>query len=173
MQTLFSDADHGGYFRTASDAEILISRPKEIHDGVMPSGNSCAAMVLQQLSELTAEKRWMEAAEAQNMFIAGRAERFGSGISYGLLAMMRALYPHRELICCGESDGGSLEDYLSRRPANALSILWKTAENAERLEKFAPFTQPYQMPEQGTLWYLCTNGACALPENSFDALHLT
>ena len=173
MLTLFADDERGGFYRTASDAETLISRPKELFDGAMPSGNSCAAMVLQKLAELTGEKRFLDAAFAQHAFVAGQAERYGSGVAYGLLAMMRSLFPHRELICCGETDGGALQTYLKQHPANALAILWKTKENALQLDKLAPFTSAYGVPEQGMQWYLCTNGTCDLPVSSFDALRLS
>ena len=173
MLTLFADDERGGFYRTASDAEMLISRPKELFDGAMPSGNSCAAMVLQELAELTGEKRFLDAAFAQHAFVAGQAERYGSGVAYGLLAMMRSLFPHRELICCGETDGGALQTYLKQHPANALAILWKTKENALQLDKLAPFTSAYGVPEQGMQWYLCTNGTCDLPVSSFDALRLS
>ena len=173
MQNLLFDKPSGGYFRTASDAEKLISRPKELYDGAMPSGNSCAAMVLQRLSELTGEEKWSEAASTQHQFVAGRAEAYGSGVAYGLLAMMRALFPHRELLCCGNDERQALLGYLSRRPANDLAILWKTKDNALTLDRLAPFTRVYDVPEQGACWYLCTNGACALPESSFEALGLS
>ena len=173
MLDLFPDRDNGGFYRTAADAERLIARPKEQYDGAMPSGNSCTAMALQQLAELTAEPRWLDAAHAQHAFIAGCADRYGSGVSFGLLAMMRALYPHQELVCCGNTDESALQAYLRQHPANALSVLRKTQENAAKLEQLAPFTKSYAVPETGTQWYLCTNGACALPVSDFDALHLS
>ena len=173
MQELFLDAERGGYYRTAADAEVLIARPKELYDGAMPSGNSAAAMVLQLLSELTGDQRWLDASRAQLSFVAGLAERYGSGVSYGFLAMLRTLYSHQELICCGEDDGGALLAYLERHPANTLAILWKRKDNAAQLEKLAPFTKTYDVPERGTCWYLCTNGACELPVDRFEALHLS
>ena len=173
MQTLFADDNDGGCFRTASDAEELIARPKEIYDGAMPSGNSCAAMALQMLSELTGEKHWMDASFRQNSFVAGSAAAYGNGVSYGLLAMMRSLYQQRELICCGETDADALRTYLVRHPSNTLSILWKTKNNAEQMHALAPFTKAYDVPAHGALWYLCTDGACSTPVSSFEELHLS
>ena len=171
LQTLFAD-EQGGFFRTATDAETLISRPKELFDGAMPSGNSTAAMVLQQLAELTAQPRWMDAAAEQLAHIAGCSERFGSGVSYGLLAMLRAVYPHRELICCGEDGEETLRSYLERHPAHNLAVLLKTKTNAALLKKLAPFTADYPVPETGACWYLCENGTCTMPQTRFDALGL-
>ena len=169
---LFSDDAHGGCYRTAVDAETLISRPKELFDGAMPSGNSCAAMLLQSLSELTGEKRWTEAAADQLAFIAGRAERYGAGVAYGLLAMMRALYPHQELLCCSDQFPTELAEYLSKHPASSLAVIWKNSDNAALLAQIAPFTAAYEIPEKGRLWYLCTDGACALPLRHFSDLNL-
>ena len=173
MLNLFPDTEKGGFFRTAADAEKLIARPKETFDGAMPSGNSCAAMALQQLAELTGETVWLEAAQKQLAFVAGNAKAYGTGVSYGLLAMMRVLFPQRELVCCGDECGETLKTFLSQHPANDLSILWKREENEAALSAAAPFTNAYPVPETGTRWYLCKNGVCKLPESSFDALGLS
>ncbi|MBQ9044935.1 MAG: thioredoxin domain-containing protein [Oscillospiraceae bacterium] len=172
LQAFFPDEANGGYFRTASDAEKLLQRPKEQFDGAVPSGNSCAAMALQQLAELTGEPKWLAAAEKQHVFVAGRAEAYGTGVAFGLLAMMRAVYPHQELICCGADGREELLLYLERHPTNTPVILLKTRDNAAAMDRLAPFTQSYPVPDSGALWYLCTNGACAMPKDRFSELEL-
>jgi uncharacterized protein YyaL (SSP411 family) len=47
------DHDHGGFFLTAHDAELLPVRPKEAYDGAIPSGNSVAALNNMRLARLT------------------------------------------------------------------------------------------------------------------------
>ncbi|MCL2018980.1 MAG: thioredoxin domain-containing protein [Oscillospiraceae bacterium] len=51
----FPDNDNGGFYLTPSDGETLIIRPKETHDGAIPSGNSVMAMNLLDLNLLTGE----------------------------------------------------------------------------------------------------------------------
>ncbi len=172
MRRLFADETQGGFYRTASDAEALIARPKELFDGAMPSGNSCAAMVLQELADLTGEPDWRAAADRQHRFLAGQAARYPSGFSYALLAMERALYPHRELVVCSAQVPPELTEYLRRRPANALSVLLKSDETAARLAACAPFTADYPVPPRGAMWYLCENGRCAMPTDDFQKLDL-
>ena len=58
----FADAA-GGWFDTASDAEPLIVRPKEIQDGATPSGGAAAAAAILRLAELTGDGRLRDAAE--------------------------------------------------------------------------------------------------------------
>ncbi len=52
MITWFWDEDIGGFFDTAADAEKLITRPRDLTDNAMPSGNSLALDLLLTLSEL-------------------------------------------------------------------------------------------------------------------------
>ncbi|MGM9602133.1 MAG: thioredoxin domain-containing protein, partial [Faecousia sp.] len=173
MVELFEDKKNGGYYMTAFDGERLIARPKETYDGAMPSGNSVAAMVLQTLASLTGEPEWQAATDRQLRFLAGEIGEYPSASCFGVLAMMGALYPHRELVCA-TSDGlpGELTAYYREHPADDLHVLLKTKENAETLAECAPFTKDYPIPEQGTIYYLCENGACKAPVPDFLQLNL-
>ena len=173
MVELFEDKNKGGYFMTAFDGEQLIARPKETYDGATPSGNSVAAMVLQTLASVTGEQKWQAAADRQLFFLAGEIGEYPSASCFGVLAMMDALYPHRELVCATSDDlPDELKDYLRSHPADDLHILLKTKENAEALAECAPFTNDYPIPEQGAMYYLCENGACKAPVSDFSQLNL-
>lgn len=158
---------------TTFDGEQLIARPKETYDGAIPSGNSVAAMVLQMLSSLTGELEWQAAVDLQLRFLAGGIGEYPSASCFGVLAMMDALYPHRELVCA-TSDGlpGELTAYLREHPADDLYVLLKTKENAETLAECALFTKDYPILEQGTMYFLCENGACKAPVPDFSQLNL-
>lgn len=173
MVAFFEDKKSGGYFMTTFDREQLIARPKETYDGAMPSGNSVAAMVLQTLASLTGEPAWQTAADRQLRFLAGGIREYLSASCFGVLAMMGALYPHRELVCA-TSDGlpSELRDYLKEHPADDLHVLLKNKDNAEMLAECAPFTKDYPIPEKGTMYYLCENGACKAPVPDFSQLNL-
>ena len=173
MVGLFEDVKKGGYFMTAFDGEQLIARPKETYDGAIPSGNSVAASVLQTLAFLTGEPEWQAAADRQLSFLAGEIGEYPSASCFGVLALMDALYPHRELVCV-TSDGqpGELAEYLKEHPADGLHVLLKTRENAAVLAECAPYTKGYLIPEQGTMYYLCENDSCKAPVTEFPQLNL-
>ena len=165
MLDYFED-DAGGFFMTAHDAERLIGRPKETYDGAIPSGNSVAAMVLETLAQLTGEAVWRDAADRQMRFMAGQAEAYPAGYCFALLAMDRALRPSRELIVCGSEVPAAI---INRHDSD-LNILFKSPENAIRLAKCAPFTESYPVPAEGSVGYLCENGACRRSNKNLDEL---
>jgi uncharacterized protein len=59
----FEDAEHGGFYFTASDHDRLIHRSKTFSDDSVPAGNGVAASVLCKLGYLLAETRYLGAAE--------------------------------------------------------------------------------------------------------------
>lgn len=172
METYFK-GDGGGYYVTASDETSLIVRLRETWDGAMPSGNAVAALVLGRLWRLTGEEKWQEAAARQLDFMAGACEEYPAGHSFALLSMEDALHPRRELLCAAR-DGvpQQLRQYLAENPADGLSILVKTPENADMLAKLAPYTADVPLPGRGTVYYLCENGACRAPVEDFGLLGL-
>jgi uncharacterized protein YyaL (SSP411 family) len=64
MLKLFWDQEVGGLFTTGSDADPLITRPKDITDNAIPSANSAAAVALLRLGALTGHFPYTERGEA-------------------------------------------------------------------------------------------------------------
>jgi hypothetical protein len=88
MVQRFGDYD-GGFFLYADDDEQLISRPKEIYDGALPSGNSTAFMVISLLREHTGESKWHELSKRQARFAATYADRHPMGCPFSLITVLR------------------------------------------------------------------------------------
>ena len=170
----FFDRENGGCYLYAKDGEQLIVRTKETYDGAMPSGNSVAARVLQQLAQLTGDDEMQQALEKQLYFLAGSMAGYPSGHSYALLTIMDVLYPTKELICTlssaviGEERRGLLAQlgYLEET-VPGLAVLVKTEENGQELCELAPYTRDYPVPETGAQFYLCVGGECRQPTAEF------
>ncbi|HJX68553.1 MAG TPA: thioredoxin domain-containing protein [Candidatus Limnocylindrales bacterium] len=75
VERQFADAA-GGWFDTATDAEPLIVRPKEIQDGATPAGGATAAAVVLRLAELTGAAHLRDTAERAIGQIERRAVRY-------------------------------------------------------------------------------------------------
>lgn len=166
MLELFGD-EAGGLYFYAFDGEQLISRPKEVYDGAIPSGNAVAALALIRLEKLTGLPKWAERAQLQLSWLAGNIREYPAGHSFALLAMEEALTPSRELVC---ALGREIPEVLRTVPDTPVYVLVKTKENAGRLGETAPFTAAYPVPEEGEAYYLCKNGACAAPVFTLDEL---
>jgi hypothetical protein len=65
MVTQFSD-QQGGFFDTPEGAEIVLSRPKNLQDNAVPSGNALAAEALLKMAEFSENSQYRTLAE--NMF---------------------------------------------------------------------------------------------------------
>ena len=170
MQQFF-DGNTGGFYIYASDGEALINRPKEAYDGAMPSGNSVAAMVLNWLFECTGEIKWEQGAQKQFAYLAGEAQEYPVGFCFALLAMMRRLYPSRELVVCTAEHSFDVSGFIQAlKGKEDLTVLLKTEENSRLMEQVAPFTKHYPVPQNGAMFYLCQNGACNAPVTDWESL---
>src|SRR5690606_19491052 len=58
----YADAEGGGFFTTAHDAEVLVARRKDLQDTPAPSANSAAAVALARLGAICTEQRYLDAA---------------------------------------------------------------------------------------------------------------
>lgn len=172
MTDNFGDAEQGGFFLYSRNSEQLINRPKETYDGAIPSGNSVAAVVLEQLSKLTGEIKWQQLSRRQLSFLTNAIEDYPAGHSMALLAVSQEVYSSFELVCvtAGKSIPQELTDYLRSTSTVNLTVLVKTPKNKGDLEKAAPFTASYPIPANGTVYYLCHNGACSSPTDNLSSL---
>ena len=62
QQQQFYDEHHGGYFEAAPDRNLLF-RSRSIYDGALPAANAVVIDNLQQLAEITGEKKWRQLAQ--------------------------------------------------------------------------------------------------------------
>ncbi len=95
----FADLENGGLFSTASDAEPLIARRKELEDTPIPSGGSSAALGLLRLAELTGHEEYERHALAVLAPLQEIAPRYPSAFGHALQAMHWQLEPMRPIAC--------------------------------------------------------------------------
>ncbi len=159
----FAD-EKGGYFDTPEDGEKLILRPKETQDGALPCGNSAAAVLFDRLFRLTAEEKWRNALDSQLAFLQSAAGRYPASGCYGLTALMLAEGPGRETVAVlpDEHFPDELRAIL-RKWSPETAVLVKTPARAEMLAAAANFTASMQTKDGKATYYVCTDGACALP----------
>jgi uncharacterized protein YyaL (SSP411 family) len=171
MLELFFDEDQGGLYMYAHDRDKLISRPKELYDGALPSGNSVAAYVLSRLYHLTGKIKWQSVLEKQISYLTQEVEKSPANYCFSLLAFQSILYPTTEIVCVS-AEGSILEEIqsLQRSRTPDVSVILKTPLNQEALSEAAPFTADYPIPSAGSNYYVCRNGACMKPVEGLEEL---
>jgi uncharacterized protein YyaL (SSP411 family) len=99
---LFWDDEAGGVFTTGSDAEALVTRPKELMDNAVPSGNSLAAVGLLRLGALTGDDALRGRAEAIVRLLGEPASRVPMAFGNLLWATELLVLGTTEVVVTGE-----------------------------------------------------------------------
>ena len=163
----FMDAEAGGFFFTADDAEALMHRPKPLADEAMPSGNGVAAFALQRLGFLLGETRYLDAAE-KTLRAAWRAmDEYPHGHT-SLLSALEEYLEHPEIIVIrGDSEEiDRWRDAAARLYAPRRLVFAIGAELTN-----LPGALADRKPIDGeTVAYRCVGSHCSLPLTSWEAL---
>ncbi len=150
--------DEGGFYFTADDAESLIMRKKEIHDGAVPSGNSVAMLNLARLGRMTGRQ------ELENM-AADIGRTFSAGVmqmpvSYTqlMVALDFLIGPSCEVVIAG-GDTKAMIRALREKFLPGTVIL----RPAEGVTAPAEFTGSLLSIDGKATAYVCRNRACRPP----------
>jgi uncharacterized protein YyaL (SSP411 family) len=166
---LFFDPDAGGFFFTAHDHEQLIFRPKPTGDDAIPPGNATMARVLNQLGNLLAEPRYLDAGHATLRFARGAMEAHPSA--------------HCSLLDALESETYAGQLIIIRGPEDEAAQWLKVCRDG-----FTPWRQSYAIPygavatpayltslvsadtQARPTAYVCEGLSCSLPIDTLDDL---
>jgi hypothetical protein len=159
----FWDEENGGFFSTPAGSVELPVRPKELYDGAIPSANSVALFNLLLLSRLTGDPRWEDRAQAQMRAFAGTVKSQPSAFTYFLCALDFALRPGEEIVITGQPQATDTRKLLAALnlnfTPNQVAIV-KTEQNAERLNKFAGYTDGLEVIKGKAAAHVCRDGSC-------------
>jgi uncharacterized protein YyaL (SSP411 family) len=102
----FADPERGGFFSTASDAEALIARRKDLEDSPIPAGASSAALGLLRLAQLTGEERYERHAVSVLLLLHEIAPRHPTAFGHLLQALHWHFAPARPIACAVPGPAG-------------------------------------------------------------------
>jgi len=172
MIDLFADEAEGGFFMTGRDAEQLISRDQPVYDGVMPSGNAAAALVLLKLGTILMEDRFTQQAERILRRFSGRIVESPTGFTAMLLALDYRLGPSQEIVIAGRaSDARSLIQETRRHfLPNATLLFRETGPRGDAISQMVPFTKDLAPLDGHATAYVCEDYACRRPVTTTDDL---
>ena len=99
----------GGFFDTSDDHETLVTRPKDLQDNAVPSGNATAASVLLKLAAFTGEDRYYQAGEALLSALQPALIQAPLGFAQWLCALDFALSAPKEIAIVGPDRSGGVQ----------------------------------------------------------------
>lgn len=169
---LFWDEMNGGLFLYGSDSEQLITRPKEIHDGAMPSGNSVSALNFLRLARLTGKHDLEEKAEQQFRVFGDNMKELALEHAFLLTSFMFGSFPSKKIIVVGNPASGSTRSMLDRingefRPFTTVLLV---PEEQTELKKLVPFIENYKTVDGKTAAYVCEGFSCRAPATNAEQL---
>jgi uncharacterized protein YyaL (SSP411 family) len=144
-------------FTTGTDAEQLLTRPKDIIDDSMPSANSAAALALIRLSSLTGDASYRERASDIVGLVAPLAARRPSAHANMLCAADMLVGEETQVVIPGDHD--DLLDVVRARYLPNTVLAWGEEHES-----------PLWEGRQRGRAYVCTGYACKEPVSSPTAL---
>ena len=154
MLCLFGSPDRAGLFEAGADAEQLPVRSRSAYDGVIPSGNSVAAMNLVRLGRILDDAELLAEGEAILRAFMGGAMRQPAGYLYFLAAYDFSLGPEVEVTLAGPADADE-----TRRMLRAVK------------GRFIPnLVLRHEAGEVATVARVCAKGVCRLPAETAEEL---
>jgi uncharacterized protein len=162
----FWDEANHGYFLTASDAEKLLTRSKDVYDGAIPSGNSVSIYNLLKLGRLTANSEYENLASQMSISFSEIVNRAPGGTTMMLQGVNFALGNSSEVIIVSEKENEETNELLQKLNKEFIPnkvVLFKNKKNEDDLENIASFTSDYEIDSAKTMIYVCKNHQCNLP----------
>jgi uncharacterized protein YyaL (SSP411 family) len=99
---LFADDERGGFFLSPRDGETLATRPKDVDDDPIPSGNSMLASVLIRIGRIWGDDALVARGEGVLRLFAPAMERVPRALAWSLSTLHLHLSPPRELAIVGD-----------------------------------------------------------------------
>jgi len=163
----FRDDASGAFYFTADGAEELLIRPKEIHDGALPSGNSVAAFNLIRLGRISGSPELETKAIKIFNTLSDQIRRAPQAFTMMLSAFDFAVGPAFEIVIAGNLESNDTRDMLEaiRRPfiPNKVVIFRPDSVELPEIAKIAEFVGNKKTLNGKTTAYICRKYQCKAP----------
>lgn len=151
------------YFTSKKDSK-LFSRKMEIQDNVIPASNSCMAKNLFQLGHYFSNTEHINLSKQMLLNVKDDMLRFPSAYANWLQLLQHQVYSYFEVCFTGTDAVSLFKEFSNSYNPNTLPCVSKDKSNLPLMQN---------RHSQGSLIYVCNDGACLLPVHStLEALAL-
>jgi uncharacterized protein YyaL (SSP411 family) len=156
----FGDDENGGFYDTSTDHEALIVRPKDVQDNATPSGGAAAVNALLQISLLSGDRKYWEAAVTAVSALGELPATYPTGFAHWLCATDLILSDAPEVAIVGKPDSPDTQRMLEAvfkryRPNMAVAA----GVDGERI----PLLRDRPQIDGKTTAYVCRQFVCKRP----------
>jgi uncharacterized protein YyaL (SSP411 family) len=163
------DAEAGGYFFTADDAETLIARTKSPADAAVPAGNGTMLGVLARLYCLTGETAYRDRADRLVTAFAGQLDAAGLAMATVLISF-ELLSNACQIVIVGDREAAQVKAFLDVvRTSSVAARVLQVVAPGEQLPIGHPAHGKGQLDGRPTV-YVCVGQTCSLPMTEPEAL---
>jgi len=170
MINLFGD-EFGtkGFFLYGNDAEQLISRPKEVYDNAIPSGNAIAANCLIKLGKITGEQKYIDIVNGMFAYFSGNLNQAPMASTMMLCAKLFQEQPTTEVVFAGYETDTTIRQMNKRfnQLYHPFSVVLFNKSETD-LKKINAFAVNQQMIRGEPTAYICKNYRCEQPVNDLE-----
>ena len=167
MARLFWDEKNGGYFFTGSDqkdAHRLLARTKDSHDGVIPSGNSLAALSFYRMAEFTGRKEYRDRADSILRAFSGVLAQGPVNFPQMLQAFQYDFYGSTEILVVGpRQESEEMLRHLWKTFLPGKVLVYMDDSQVKELSALIPWAEGRASQDGKPTVYVCRNYQCQLP----------
>ena len=168
----FWDDEAGGFFQTSDEHETLITRPKDLFDEAVPSGNGVAANVLLRLAAYLGEPEYDRRARAAIELVAPALPQYPTALGTMLNALDFALAEPQEVAIIGKLDAEDTRAMLRTLARKFLpnTVIAAAEPGDAAAAEVVPLLQ--DRPQRGgrATAYVCRSFSCQAPTTEVDEL---
>jgi uncharacterized protein YyaL (SSP411 family) len=165
---LFWDDKNAGLFLYGSDSEELISRPKEIYDGAIPSANSVSTLNWLRLSRLTGNTVYEEYAQKQFEYFGQNINEHPSAYTFMLCLYIFSTSKSKEVIIVGEINSKDTKDMLQILADKFYPFTTTLVKSGDNINSIIPYISEYEQIENKATAYICENFSCHAPTTNIS-----
>jgi uncharacterized protein YyaL (SSP411 family) len=167
LQQQFWDAEQGGFYMTAADAEKLLAREKPGYDGAEPSGNSVALLNLMRLHALTGRDEYRVMASKGLAAFGRTMSRNPTAVPLMLCALDYHLDRPKEIVLVTPGPATEAAPFLARLAErfvpNRVLVVADRQGDRERLERLIPLLEQRGTRDGKPTAYVCEGRVCKFP----------
>jgi uncharacterized protein YyaL (SSP411 family) len=166
----FWDDDQGGVFFYGQDAEPLLTRPKELYDGAIPSSNSLCIMNFLRLSRINGDISLETKAEQALKLFYGRVKENPAAYTFFLAAALHYFHPGQDIVIVGDRQDPDTRGFLDRINHSYLPralVLFKENDQ-DVFKKDIPYVHEMKKVDDRATVYLCENNTCSPPITNLE-----